>query len=107
MARSESPSAFAQAIAGRDGVMREKPAIDSEPAGQAEGYRRQEPRAVIWRIAGARNRRTHAGWADAAVIVAERRKSVRWLFLLRSLGRSGRFLSSSLGLRRSNRDDLR
>ncbi len=107
MARSENRSDFAQAIRRRDGFMREMPAINSEPAGQAEGYRRQEPRAVIWRIAGDRNCRAHAGWADAAAIGPQRRKSVRWLFLLRSLGRPGRFLSLNLWSRRDSRDDVR
>ena len=61
--------------------MREMLGTGAKPAGSA-GDRRPEPRAVIWRVAGDRNRRGHAGWADPAAIGAERRKAVPWLFLL-------------------------
>ena len=87
MARSvsENRSAFAQAIQRREGVMRETFGMGPRSAGPAEEDRHPEPRAVIWRIAGDRKRRAHAGWADPAAIGAERRKAVRWLLLLPSL----------------------
>jgi hypothetical protein len=87
MVRSESEnrSAFAQAIRRRERVMREMFGMGARPAGPAEDDRRPEPRAVIWRIAGDRKRRAHAGWADPAAIGAERRKAGPWLFLLPNL----------------------
>ena len=96
MARSDSEnrSAFAQAIQRREGVVREMLGMGPRPAGPADGH--PEPRAVIWRIAGDRKHRAHAGWADPAAIGAERRKAVRWLFLL-----------PSLWSRKTKRDDVR
>jgi hypothetical protein len=82
---SENRSAFAQAIWRREGVMREMLGMGPSPAGPAEDDRHPEPRAVIWRIAGDRKHRAHAGWADPAAIGAERRKAVPWLLLLPSL----------------------
>jgi hypothetical protein len=95
MARSDSEnrSAFAQAIQRREGVVR---GMGRGPAGSAEDDRHAEPRAVIWRIAGDRKHRAHAGWPDPAAIGAKRRKAVPWLLSL-----------SSLWSRKTKRDESR
>jgi len=102
--KTESRSAFAQAIKRRNGVVRDMPGMGSDPVGHAEGDKRHKPQVVIWRVAGRRDRITNAGWADSVAIDVQRRKAVPWLFLLSSIVRRYRLLSLSLWSRRQSRN---
>jgi hypothetical protein len=54
--KTENLSAFAQAIKRRDGVMRAMLGMGPDPVGQADGDKHDVPQAVIWRVAGRRDR---------------------------------------------------
>ena len=102
--KTENRSAFAQTIKRRDGAVREMLGMESDPVGRVDGNKHDVPQAVIWRVAGRRDR-SSAGWPDA--VGAQRRWQVPWLFLLSSFVKRNRISSLSLWLGKKARDDVR
>jgi hypothetical protein len=102
--KTENRSAFAQAIKRRDGAMREMLGMDSDPVGRVDGDKHDVPQAVIWRVAGRRDR-SSAGWPEA--VGAQRRRQVPWLFLLSSFAKRNGISSLSLWSGKKARDDVR
>jgi hypothetical protein len=102
--KTENLSAFAQAIKRRDGVMRAMLGMGPDPVGQADGDKHDVPQAVIWRVAGRRDR-SRAGWPDAAG--AQRRRQVPLLLLLSSFAKRNGIPSLRLWSGKKARDDVR
>jgi hypothetical protein len=102
--KTENRSAFAQAIKRRDGVVREMLGMESDPVGRVDGGKHDVPQAVIWRVAGRRDR-SSAGWPDA--VGAQRRRQIPWLSLLSSFAKRNGIASLSLWSGNKARDDVR
>ena len=95
--KTENRSAFAQTIKRRDGAVREMLGMESDPIGRVDGNKHDVPQAVIWRVAGRRDR-SSAGWPDAVGV--RRRPPAPWSFLLSSIAKTNGLLSLSLWPRR-------